>query len=587
MELNPILIKYDSLERIVFQELDVFNELEEFYKNKNFQRTKFEIAQSIALGFSENYSGVYEPWGTYFGPMYVAGGIESPSIEFIDTEILEYWKIILGKVNNPILKARYSGLIWDFTKNVTSQFPDVSFCTTNINALIKVSELKNAQNEYTVFRKLERAINLTLNTKNNELFETSKDALIALEEKVEKYDSTGLWGYAFDILIASKNVFEISEEDEVRIINKLQFIFNHFCELGKKNVYDPFNAEHAISRLLIYFKRKNNTAKIFVLLRELKFLYIGLINLSPNQIVSGWIERLLALFNNYNINGLLSSEITELIIRLKDVNKNSNRKIRAVEFSTTFDKAELDKLDSFVDIITTGTPLEILSNISFHFIPDEDKARSELLKLSKNNHIRHLFGTVIKDHNGNIIAKIGPLKTDPDGNLVRHLIDHLNFNYLLLRKVFEKLVEKGISNIDLQKYIFDSGIIDDLRKPIFENAFEAYFKSDHIVFAHLIIPQIEVIIRNIINKAGGTSLYLKKNGSFEELSFEKALKDPIIVGILGKNLIRYLEIVFIDKRGWNLRNRVSHGLMDPNSFNQMTTDYILHSLICFGLIRIN
>ena len=587
MELNSILLKYDHLIENVFQELDAFNEIDEFYKKQIEAQASFQIAQKIALGFSENFSEIYDAWGTYYGPMYVAGGIESPSIKLVNIETLENWKVILKLVNHPILKARYSGLIWDFTKFITGEFPDIEFCIININSLIKVSELKNAQNEYTVFRKLERAINLSLKIKNKQLFELSKNALIGLEDRVDKYDKTGIWGYAFDILIANKNKHEISELDEVKIITKLNFIFKHFCELGRRREYDPFTAEHAVSRLIVYYKMHNNYDSIFLMLKELKTLYLGLINSNPSHIVTGWLERLIFLFDNNNHKGALDLDIKELLIKLKKINSNSINQLKTVEFSTIIEKSEFDQIDLFVEKITSGNLDEIFINISYHFIPDEEKANNEILKLSKENHIRHLIGTVVYDNTGKIIAKIGSLKSDPEGHLVLYLIDYFKFNYLILSRVLNKLKDKDVGIIELQKYLYLSSIFDEIRKPILNKALEAYYKSDHLAFAHLIIPQIESIIRNIINKAGGTSIALKKNGTFEEVTFEKALNDPIIEGILGKNLVRYFRVIYIDKKGWNFRNRISHGLMEPNAFNQMTSDYIFHTLICLGLVRIN
>ena len=87
MVLSPILLKYDQLHGKIFQEIDCFNELEAHFKSQVSILTSLEIAQSIALGFSENYSGIYEPWNTYFGPMYIANGVESPSKEFINKEL--------------------------------------------------------------------------------------------------------------------------------------------------------------------------------------------------------------------------------------------------------------------------------------------------------------------------------------------------------------------------------------------------------------------------------------------------------------------------------------------------------------------
>ena len=206
--------------------------------------------------------------------------------------------------------------------------------------------------------------------------------------------------------------------------------------------------------------------------------------------------------------------------------------------------------------------------------------------VEKQNHIRFLIGTTIKDHKGRTIAKVGSYKTDPEGNYIRHLTEKLKLNSVLLRKVIERIKSDGIGLTDVKNYLKGSNLIDEDKWLLIDEALSAYFNSNHIVFAHLIIPQIEDIFRNIIIAAGGTTLIPKDGGYFEVISLDAALNNSFILNLFGANFVKYFKIVFTDKIGWNLRNRIAHGLTSPKGFNQMTSDYLFHSFLCFGLIRI-
>ena len=79
----------------------------------------FELrSERIAFAFSENNEDRDVGWGTFYGPMSILVGddgktYESPGLSHINDEVLSYWSERLEKTNNHIIKARYSGLVWD------------------------------------------------------------------------------------------------------------------------------------------------------------------------------------------------------------------------------------------------------------------------------------------------------------------------------------------------------------------------------------------------------------------------------------------------------------------------------------------
>jgi hypothetical protein len=63
------------------------------------------------------------------------------------------------------------------------------------------------------------------------------------------------------------------------------------------------------------------------------------------------------------------------------------------------------------------------------------------------------------------------------------------------------------------------------------------------------------------------------------------LSDEQMRTVLTENLWRYLEVVYIDKRGLNLRNDLAHGLLAPNVFNRYVADRVFHTLLALSLMR--
>ena len=76
-------------------------------------------------------------------------------------------------------------------------------------------------------------------------------------------------------------------------------------------------------------------------------------------------------------------------------------------------------------------------------------------------------------------------------------------------------------------YIKTTPILHENRFAIIEKALDAYFSKDYIVFIHLVIPQIEEAIRNIIEMAGGNVLKESRGGGYHLKTFDEILRDEI------------------------------------------------------------
>jgi lysyl-tRNA synthetase class 1 len=64
-----------------------------------------------------------------------------------------------------------------------------------------------------------------------------------------------------------------------------------------------------------------------------------------------------------------------------------------------------------------------------------------------------------------------------------------------------------------------------------------------------------------------------------------ALGDPRVQAVLTENVWMYLTVLYIDRRGMNLRNDLAHGLVSVRAFNQSVADRVFHSLLVLSLLR--
>jgi len=261
-----------------------------------------------------------------------------------------------------------------------------------------------------------------------------------------------------------------------------------------------------------------------------------------------------------------------------------NEELKPISHSFEIPK---EKLDSFIDFIIDGEVKLIFHKIIQNFIPKKDEVKERMFEMAKSAPLTYLISTSIQDSKGRVVATIGSLEDDVDGHLMHELSQSLSFQAIFVRHVFHRLLVNNIINPnDIIAFIEESPIFEKSRIEIIKKGIEAYFKDDLIVAIHLLIPQIEDAIRNLIEISGGVVLKKPRNGTgFQLKTFDELLRDDIIIKVFGDDIQMYLRVLFTDQRGWNLRNDVCHGMSDVNSFSYQSIERIIHVLLILGTLR--
>lgn len=78
---------------------------------------------------------------------------------------------------------------------------------------------------------------------------------------------------------------------------------------------------------------------------------------------------------------------------------------------------------------------------------------------------------------------------------------------------------------------------------------------------HVLVPQIENIVRVHLQEAGAVTTTTSPDGIVMENGMSNLVKLPQMLGVFGENLTFELTALFCDQNGPNLRNEVAHGLV--------------------------
>lgn len=536
-------------------------------------------AESMAFNFMEDYSSENSGWGTYYGPMMVWNNndgtlIEYPSIKSITPKIIGYWNQRLHQTNNPILKARYSGLVWDFSKPVLNKNADYKIGIEYVNSLITTVENRICRYETDLITKIKRAIQVAISLNLSNLIEKAKIITIELEDDIAENDKPGLWGFSFDILIGNKKI-NLSIEEEERIIKTLEMRFEELCKGPKSN---PWNAEAAAERIAEYYQKKGDEQKVKDTIIQLGKAYEANEENGSAMQVSSWLQHLHIIYTTYGLN----NEANAVLIRLRELGPKINEELKPVSSSFEIPR---DVFDSFIDLMVKGEPNIIFYKLIENFIPEKNKIKEKIFNQAETTPFLYLIPRSIQDDKGRVIATIGSLEDDLDGNLIYELSESLLFQAIFIREVFSKIiVDKILTVNDFMDFIKASPIFSESRYPIIKRGIQAYYDNDFVVAIHILIPQIEEAIRNLIELAGGVVLKKNRRGGFQLKTLDEILRDDILKQVLGEDIQLYLRVLFTDPRGWNLRNNVCHGMSEVESFSFQSIERILHVLLILGTV---
>jgi hypothetical protein len=110
-----------------------------------------------------------------------------------------------------------------------------------------------------------------------------------------------------------------------------------------------------------------------------------------------------------------------------------------------------------------------------------------------------------------------------------------------------------------------SPIVPEGRERLFGKALFAGYEKDFVAALHLLVPQIEHMVRWHLKAAGMKTTNLDKGGIENENGLSALMELPEVTQIFGEDLSFELKALFCDAFGPNLRNELAHGLLDDEA----------------------
>ncbi len=541
------------------------------------------LAEVMAFDFCENYQNKETGWGTYFGPM-MAGTSEdgsrweSPPIKLVTSEMLGYWAKRAREAKNPILKARYAGLVWDFTNPVTGKSPPVEMAWMRIDNIIEAVASGSHKYEMEAIKKLEHALQLAVSLNDAARVERVRDAILAYEDKVAQDDKPGLWCFTFDFLWGKKNV-PLTDAQKTKIIKDLEGRLDRVSDTSGNNSLEPWAAEAAAVRLAKHYRSEGRSEEVKRVLLKYGAAFEKIAEPAAAMLAQAWLEKVYQVYRDFG----LKEDAERLLRRIRELGPKALGDLKPISVEM---KITNEEMAGYVKEMTEGDLETVLGKVARRYLPRRDQIETQIKDLAATAPLSFLFQAQLIDHKGRPTATVGSLEHDLEGRVIMQMAQDIQFVAVFLRQVMIALVNKfAITHEVLTEYVCRTPLFDEDSRAILGRGIKAYLEGDSLVAIHVLMPQIENAIRTLVENTGGTVLKPNQFGGMDTKTFNELLRHEKLSAVFGDDVPLYLRVLFTDRRGVNLRNRVFHGIAPASTFNLTFADMVVHSLLILAQVR--
>ncbi len=524
-------------------------------------------------------------WGTYFAPMMTVTTkdgkeLRSPDIANLTAASVAHWEERANATNDPVMRARYADAAWDLKKAIAGQAPSFQFAQNAIDAYIEATNQRRFTMEIEAVQWLRRALDLSLSLRDTARSKRIIQTILEFNDGVATPGHMGVWIFPFDALYNRKDI--ITSEQEAKIIVDLETMLTKTSTMGESGSFDPHGAQAAAERLAQHYRRIGDTANVRRVITCYGEAFAKLSKDASPMLATAWLQPVI---ERYEQEGLKKeAEELQLLASEKAKNIESDMKTVSVPF-----EPKKEEIDQFLEQITAGDLNAALRRIAAHFIPKVAESKNFLERMRSETPLLSLISVTRVDADGRPVGRIGSIDEDPEGRLHQQLGRLIGFQQPFLVWAVDRLHERFSPAVDdILRFLRESPVFSASSDTLLRQGLEAYWAGDFVKTIHILVPQVERVLRDLLALLGIPTVKTVRghSGILDAKSMNDALQDERVRTALTEDLWRYLFVLYIDRRGGlNLRNDLAHGLAREEMLNRAIADRVVHSLLALSFIR--
>lgn len=209
-----------------------------------------------------------------------------------------------------------------------------------------------------------------------------------------------------------------------------------------------------------------------------------------------------------------------------------------------------------------------------NFDKETEKVRDLMTRLPLQN----LFGGARLDHDGRSIAHITPAiggdEKQQKQALWEKVVESVSQSYqidaqaMIVPAIYQLTFEHEISVRDLRDLVVNNPFVPEGHEDLFAKGFVAGFRWNFPESLSILVPQLENSLRHLLSRAGYEVTTRDKLGlqSVIQMGSILSYKKRGLEQIISSDIVNELKVLFSEKHGMDLRNRIAHGLMSHDDY---------------------
>ena len=505
-----------------------------------------------------------------FQPYISIGNNRSFSPIDLKNEEILFLSNIVNEDIPPILKARIADILWTYSIK-KQKYPEIA-----IESYISMDVCDDffEPNIYTFW---ERAVVLAKQTKNSSLIKKIKSKLL----HEINYPSTN-WDFhllkIIEIFVKTDLAKELNQDFAEKLLEK-QKKFDHKEQFHIVEQYLEFSEK--------LFQKSNNLDK--------KYDCIALLA----QATENYGDH------RKNESAMVANHFYKMVLQRYRQIPNSYRNSLQIDQKIDFIQEKITQsgfliTDELQLISTKEMDISQLQEQSMNHVKNKQIALESLLYFTgvssfnfesiwkstenyiQNSVVSSLFGVTSVSLDGRKISSIPPLALDGNNRdevILKNAIKNFGIHMHL---AVEGCILPALNQIQ-KEHLFPkefliqlcklSAIVPDKREILVANALYQGFEWDFRSAIHLLAPQVENIVRQLLKQNGLVTTHTDQDGIENEIGLSSLVNLDGAREILEDDLWFELQAVFTDSLSANLRNEVGHGLLDDETSNSLYSVY--------------
>lgn len=499
-----------------------------------------------------------------FEPAIVMEGKRSSIPEDFTASDIEFFSTIVDNVEDLWLKARLADLIWMSMKTAGRH----NYALIAIDAYRKIP-LSPDTWARGVRECWERAISLSkmLGAGAENRVEEMEKAILALFETATSEDEF------FAICLAEMLMTNrLAGGEAVNIANKLESLAQHFA-VGN----DLHHAREFAAGSAEWFRQAKNIRKaeeITVSIAEYWYRDAVAQTLSDPPSYIGarhFYEKSVEVYRALSQDARADLHVEERIHELRELTVDAGR--RSIKEMHVFKSPpislapQVEATQNAVSGKSTIDALRVLATA--YYGVDVESLKENSSDVIRDSPMRFLFSEIRLADDGRVVARRPSLSAGDNSHdvLTAEMIKIYSMNIELAVRSFilpglhTIALEHRLSEKDFIYVAANSPAVPARRSGLVGKALFAGYEENFVVALHLMVPQIENIVRCKLKVAGADTSTLK-DGIETENGLSTLMISSKANEVFGANVAFELKALFCDPLGPNLRNELAHGLMD-------------------------